>query len=973
LKKYSWIFCLSLSFLLGAEETIKYESVVDRCGLAIETPALSKREVKKLRLKNGLEVLLISDPETHQSGAALAAGVGSWDDPLERPGMAHFVEHLLFLGTEKYPEEEGYTRYLDEYGGTRNAFTMADRTVYIFAVNNDGFLGALDRFGHFFICPLFNPSGVDRECKAIHQEYCKNLPLDAWRMLYVKKELANKKHPFHSFCIGNIDTLAKISQDELKEWYKEHYSANLMHLVVYSSLNISALEKEVVALFSQVKNQNKKPSLCNERLLNPDLGPKLCTISPVQEVQILELAWEIPRFFGQDREIHADKLLSHVLGHEGATSLLAQLKRENLAEALSVGNFRAGNDQCLLTLTIELTSKGVKDYEKVIERCFEALAALKISGIPRYIFDEVCQIEELRYKFQSREEIFELVSNYATQMIDEPLETFPRQSLIPSCYSPDKVKELIHHLTPRACFFTLVAPSQQTKIKTTAKEKWMGVDYTLLDIHEDHLQKLERASSHMAMSIPRPNPFLPTSLRVKSQTAEKHTILPQPTLICDENFGKIYAAEDQQFLVPEVCWIFSFKTPCIADADPLSNVLADLYCHTISELLKTSSYEAQVGGLSYSLKPNHGALELKILGYSEKAGDLLKKVLETMKSANPSEAQFAQYVETLTRDYKNELNSTPLKQGGELMRSILFKEFSGLEQKQKALKNVTYSQAQRFCKNVLHECYVEGMLFGNMTLDEAKDTWEQVKWTLPFTPYPPSQHPKISLAHLPSQDPPSFLQLRSETPSNAVILTMDCGTFSFKRRAAQEILTKGLEEPFFSELRTRQQTAYLVANWSQVLERHLYSFFAIQSTSHDARDLLARFELFIESSLQHLKEKVIPEERFESIRAAYIHQLKNPAENLQKMGSLLHTVAFQYDSDFDWMEKRIKAFEELTYDEFISYGQEFLGKENARRLAICVNGVVPKKGHIAYRQVTTVEKLRSEICYEGKDALPPAQ
>ena len=209
---------------------------------------------------------MISDPETHESGAALAVGVGSWSDPEDRPGMAHFVEHLLFLGTEKYPEEEGYTRYLDEHGGSRNAFTMADRTVYMFSVNNDGFLGALDRFGQFFISPLFSPSGVDRECKAIHQEYCKDLPLDPWRMLYVKKELANKKHPFHGFCIGNAATLAKISQDELKEWYAAHYSANLMHLVVYSSLDLDTLEKEN-PLFSSVKNQQKTCAKCAEFFL----------------------------------------------------------------------------------------------------------------------------------------------------------------------------------------------------------------------------------------------------------------------------------------------------------------------------------------------------------------------------------------------------------------------------------------------------------------------------------------------------------------------------------------------------------------------------------------------------------------------------------------------------------------------------------------------------------------------------------
>ncbi len=94
-----------------------------------------------------------------------------------------------------------------------------------------------------------------------------------------------------------------------------------------------------------------------------------------------------------------------------------------------------------------------------------------------------------------------------------------------------------------------------------------------------------------------------------------------------------------------------------------------------------------------------------------------------------------------------------------------------------------------------------------------------------------------------------------------------------------------MEEPFFSELRTKQQTGYAVTNWSQEIERHLYSFFAVQSSSHDTRDLLARFELFLESNLQHLSENVIPESRFESIRQALIHKLEHPAEKPRQNGA----------------------------------------------------------------------------------------
>ncbi|NJN53086.1 MAG: peptidase M16, partial [Gammaproteobacteria bacterium] len=62
------------------------------------------RSYEYLVLDNGLKVLLVSDPSADKSAAALAVFRGSFDDPPGRGGLAHFLEHMLFLGTEKYPE-----------------------------------------------------------------------------------------------------------------------------------------------------------------------------------------------------------------------------------------------------------------------------------------------------------------------------------------------------------------------------------------------------------------------------------------------------------------------------------------------------------------------------------------------------------------------------------------------------------------------------------------------------------------------------------------------------------------------------------------------------------------------------------------------------------------------------------------------------------------------------------------------------
>ena len=78
--------------------------------------------------------------------AAMDVGVGSSSEPEELPGLAHFVEHMLFLGTDKYPREDEYTSFLEMHGGESNAFTAHEDTHYFFDVHHSQLDGALDRF-----------------------------------------------------------------------------------------------------------------------------------------------------------------------------------------------------------------------------------------------------------------------------------------------------------------------------------------------------------------------------------------------------------------------------------------------------------------------------------------------------------------------------------------------------------------------------------------------------------------------------------------------------------------------------------------------------------------------------------------------------------------------------------------------------------------------------------------------------------
>ena len=159
--------------------------------ILIEKSNIDERSYRYMELDNGLQVVLISDPEINMAAAALSVRVGQFQDPIERQGLAHFLEHMLFLGTEKYPQEGGYRKFITENGGRSNAGTGQERTTYYFSVKEEAFEEGLDRFGQFFIAPTLDPDFVQRERGAVHSEYELKKKEDARRYREVRRKTSS--------------------------------------------------------------------------------------------------------------------------------------------------------------------------------------------------------------------------------------------------------------------------------------------------------------------------------------------------------------------------------------------------------------------------------------------------------------------------------------------------------------------------------------------------------------------------------------------------------------------------------------------------------------------------------------------------------------------------------------------------------------------------------------------------------------
>ncbi len=929
--------------IMYGQSTVSFVEIEDLSSLPLLNPDLSQRQTAKLRLSNGLEVLLISDPNADQSAASIAVDAGSWNDPAQYPGMAHFCEHMLFMGTEKYPSENEFFTLISDYGGMSNAFTAPNRTVYMFSSEAKGFISLLDRFAHFFIDPLFNPSGISREMHAVDQEFAKNIENDWWREYMIFKETGNQDHPNKMFSTGNSQTLAQIPQSALKQWHQQNYGANRMHLALYSSIPMEPLKEKVLEFFGAIPQSLNGPSNHSEPLSSSQQRGHIIYIKPIQNRKVLTISWELPPFLAEDETKSAD-VLAYALQRGQKASLYEKLNQEHFIDGMSirVGDI-GGKEHRFFQIVLELTQTGIDQMDTVVLRCFEAIAGLKAAGVPSYLFQEQNAIAKLNYQYQSRKDAFDYVTKLGDSLPDEALDTFPKKSLLASSYHSEKIAMAASFLTPESCFMSLMASPQITQVDLDRKEKWFGAEYTIRPIPSAWIEKWSNAAPNPEIRLAEPNPFLPASMAL----AADPQLGTNPIEIASNEIGTAYYIRSPEFAAPDSTYFLHILSPEL-NASARSTVLASLYLDHLTDLLHPTLSAASSAGLGCRFSYDRSRINLVLSGFSEKASLLLQEIVKQMPLNPPSPEQFALYYARHEKDYANAQKELAARQAKELLESVINQDKTTSKEKLAALKKIRYEDFLNFHKKLFEKTYVEALFAGNLSLKNAESAWLDVIHVFGRSPYLKEEHPQTKILRMPETGGPFCLVQTADVQGNASLLLIDQGSFTMEKRAAQEILSAALKEAFFNELRTKQKTGYIAQSDGWESEGELFQYFLVQSNSHQPDDLLFRFEFFIEGFNETLAEN-IPLDRFETLKASLISSLKNRYRSLKDKSALWDVLAFQRDADFAFVEKRIAGLETLNYDQFLLQSNDFLSRKNQKRLAILLEGKI--QSPFAYRQI----------------------
>lgn len=940
------IACLALSTCTLLAST--YTEIEDTSNIPLLTPDLKERETAKISLPNGLHILLISDPSADQSAVVVAVQSGSWCDPAEYPGMAHFCEHMLFMGTEKYPDSNEFSSLISNYNGLTNAFTAPDKTVYMFSSHEEGFIPLLDRFAHFFIDPIFDPSNISKEMHAVDQEFALMKENDRWREYMVFKETGNQNHPNRLFSAGNSQTLSKIPQSALKKWHQDHYGANRMRVAIYSSLPMTELKNTAANAFSLVPKISGTPRDFSGKLSSEQQKKHIISIEPIKNVQRLSLSWELPSIESTDESKSAD-LIAYALKRGQSSSLLQKLKSEQLVDDMHIQvSSQEGKEHPFFEIEIALSNKGVKDAEEVIAYVFQAIKGLTESGISEVLFHEKNTLAKLAYQYQTRTNAFQFISQIGRTIIHEDFASYPRKTLLASVYNPQSIQEILAKLTPNECMITFTIP-RETSYEN--KEQWLNVPYSIQPIPVDWIVNWETINTNPDIRLAGPNPFVPKNLN-SIPDPELGSI---PVCIANSNLGTAYYTRCNEYQTPESAIYLHILSPQI-NATAKSYVLSSLYLDHLTDQLNPILLNAESAGLSTRFEIDKNRIHLTLSGFSEKIPLLLQEIVKQMPQNPPTKEQFELYVARHTKGYENSAKIIPVKQAKELLSTLINQDKTTAQENLAAIKEISFEDFTTFHKKLFEKTYFEALFAGNLSLKTAESSWLDILHSLSRAPYHKSEHPQTKALRLPAHEGPFLISKETKAQGNAAILLIDEGDFSLEKKSVQKILSAAIQEPFFDTLRTKQKTGYIAQSSDTEFEKRLYQYFLVQSNTHQPEDLLHRFELFLEEFRENFSN-LISESRFETLKTSAITTLKTQCRNIGDKSALWDLLAFNEKGDFSLIERRIQALENLKYEQFVTTSHEFLSRENRKRLAILYTGKIPAPFAYTPMEVSDISKV----------------
>jgi insulysin len=891
-------------------------------------------------LNNKLRVYIINDKDADSACAAMLVKIGYFQDTI--PGIAHFLEHMLFNGTKNYPDEKMFSSYISQYNGIQNAYTTHDHTCYFFSVSQEGLNTGLEMFGDFFIAPLLNKDAVNREKEAVHSEHIKNINDDGWRAHEIIKVASHENHWFSKFGTGSNKSLSVPDiHIKVRDFFETYYSSDIMTLVIITKDTIESVIPIIDKIYSQIKIKKIKQS---NLIQNGDILKKNILIKyvPIENNNQIILNWEMT-YFRDTPHQSPFEFLYYLISNEQKNSIHYILSQKEYIVDFSCHIRDIIFSKCIFCIDIQLTDKGFSNKNEIISLIINYIDLLK-KNINTDHFKNLYtdHLKLSLYKFNFFEKTGSVDSILSICSLLNNYNIDPRCIFVTDImqeYYSENIKENIKIILDELNLDNLLVISGSQKYKKKYEGKFnifenYGTEYIIENINYKNIYKKIKIN----VSVPIINHNISISTKIN------HADNKIPILVKNDNFD-LYWMHNTKFNTPDICIISKIDIK-----KAIENVYSDtcvrLYIDTFLADINHDLYMARRAYYGVGIGYTMGKLIFKIDGNYENIVNICKKTLDSLLNDNLlSDHNFETSKYNLIKNDENSIFASSYSKVKKNFNKQLLNYYYTAEDRLKIkdkIKNITKSDIINEFKNIINNNNTTTLITGNCPeniMIDIKSCFNNIVKN--------KYNVDLDLVRKLKKNIKYTIQNDNKLEENNA-----CGIYIYlgqiimknnikwiKNYCIMNLIHNIISVDYFDELRTKEMFGYIVSgnivDIGDISKRDFYYSFTVQSHEKSSNEITTRTEKFINDFYTKIKNLSLNE--FEILVNSFIDGLKNDFNNLLELTYFLFINEIESGYlKFDYKNKMIEEYKKINISDIIDfYKDKFI--VNKKSLIIEIN------------------------------------
>ncbi|RYY76865.1 MAG: hypothetical protein EOO52_05055 [Gammaproteobacteria bacterium] len=937
INKTQWLMSLVISGLLVS--ACQQQSAKPIVADANSTSSINNAVIQKspnddrtyaaILLPNKLQVVLVSDPTLENSAASLAVGVGSAHDPEGRQGLAHYLEHMLFLGTSKFPEPDGFMKFTQTNGGMTNAFTAPDKTNYLFQINSTKFDEALERFSDYFKEPSFDTNYSDKERNAVNNEWSMQKKQDPWIMMRIDGLTGNPQSPHAKFSIGNLETLvdqpnAKLNET-MKSFYQRYYSANIMRLTLVGKQSIPELKALAEKHFASIANKNvPMPDVSIPGITEAE---KSKSIHYVPNKDFKALYVDFPMKSNKELwRLKPNEFVRNLFTSEEAGTLCEQLRKKGLAVNTTAyfDSDAYGNDG-YMRVQVELTDTGLAKQDEVVAAIFAYTELVKNEGLNENYYRELQAMRSKDFLTAGKQNPLQQAVQLTMQQFDIPVENLLNSNYIYERYDQKAIKDVLDQLDTHKVRIWHISKQE----KAEKPISFFDGKYDVKDIAPADYSRFDSLAKTYQFNLPPLNNLFTDKAApvVESKYLKPHAVVSAAGIEAFVQQPEFYR-EDKGLVSLEINSLLGQQN---AKNFVLANLLNDIYKKQNTTLIDRA-YNASLG-LAINLNGSKSQA-IYISGYTTKHALLLNELLESFAKLEFSQSVFEEaLVSSKEQLANNDKNHVFRQLFGHLSRLTHRQQWTDQDLLAAAAK-VSLQDVIRYHKAVKADPLIRILAAGNYSEEAVKQMADTATKILPGKRMPSAR--TIEQYSIPVAGKTIEFKESLELADSAVMQAWFREQKSDDEQAQLSVLTAFLDKAFFMQLRTNEQLGYVVQSVPYTVDDVPGFAMVVQSSNSDVTKIKSRIDKFRYEYLEELKS--LEPAKIEETKQAIIANITQKPTDFYKEIDRYTKEFWHAKYAFDARDRQVAALKRVTKDDVVKIYEQLLLNDKSATMLLQIRG-----------------------------------